>query len=397
MGADNTRKSFDPIKHFSRVVMQQGRVQLDADWNEQADIQLHILRRLAAAVFPNGGGGGFNVAPLGNLTNDFIIGAGDRWVDGILCEAESTPVAVTAVTPPHNVSVAAWTVDERAFGVGQYVSVTGVDTSGGPVEVDGKIVATAYGSSTLTLDADVTPLQNATGLRLQRLVTYVSQPGLTGSPLTSGNLYQIYLDVWERIITYLQDASIREVALNGPDTAARTQVVWQVRALQMQPPPPIRAIKGKPAPAPSPPKCLTVQALATSLQPNASGWLQARALPGVESTDPCTIAPDSQYRGPENQLYESRSTTVARCPPIPRNRQRSSGRAKTDPSYFRSSNSTWPTERRRSYSEAWVATIASVYTSVITLKSKTIRRRWLMLRIRCCKYRRSIEPPCWSR
>jgi hypothetical protein len=283
--------------------MQQGRVQLDADWNEQSDIQLHVLRRLAAAIFPNGGGSGFDLATLGSLTNDFIIGAGDRWVDGILCEVESTPVAITAITPPHNLTVAAWTVDERSFTIGQYVSATGVDTSGAPVEVDGKVTAIAYGSSTLTLDADVTPLQNATAARIRRLVTYNSQPGLAGSPLASGSLYQVYLDVWERVVTYLQDDSIREVALNGADTAARTKVVWQVRALEMQPLPVARPIKGKPVPDPITPQCLTLQALATALHPNASGVLQARAQSGVESTDSCPVASVSRYRGCENQLY----------------------------------------------------------------------------------------------
>ena len=41
MKGDFSRRTFDPQKHFSRVLMQQGRVQLDADWNEQAAIQLH--------------------------------------------------------------------------------------------------------------------------------------------------------------------------------------------------------------------------------------------------------------------------------------------------------------------------------------------------------------------
>jgi hypothetical protein len=39
-----------------------------------------------------------------------------------------------------------------------------------------------------------------------------------------------YLKVWERLITAVEDPSIREVALGsaGPDTAARSKVVWQV-------------------------------------------------------------------------------------------------------------------------------------------------------------------------
>ena len=36
--------------------MQQGRVQLDADWNEQADILLHYLRTLAADLIGPFGG-----------------------------------------------------------------------------------------------------------------------------------------------------------------------------------------------------------------------------------------------------------------------------------------------------------------------------------------------------
>jgi hypothetical protein len=33
MKGDFTRNTFVPSKSFSRVLMQQGRVQLDADWN----------------------------------------------------------------------------------------------------------------------------------------------------------------------------------------------------------------------------------------------------------------------------------------------------------------------------------------------------------------------------
>ena len=56
MKADFTRDTFNPLKHFSRVLMQQGRVQLDADWNEQTAILLHYLRSLGADLIgPHGG------------------------------------------------------------------------------------------------------------------------------------------------------------------------------------------------------------------------------------------------------------------------------------------------------------------------------------------------------
>ena len=58
MKGDFTRDTFDPFRHFSRVLMQQGRVQLDADFNEQAAILLHYLRTLAADLIgPHGGPG----------------------------------------------------------------------------------------------------------------------------------------------------------------------------------------------------------------------------------------------------------------------------------------------------------------------------------------------------
>src|SRR5207247_837956 len=45
-----------------------------------------------------------------------------------------------------------------------------------------------------------------------------------------------YLDVWQRHLTALDDPLIREVALGGPDTTTRAQVVWQVRVLPVKTP-----------------------------------------------------------------------------------------------------------------------------------------------------------------
>lgn len=48
MKADLSRDTFNAHKHFSRVLSQQGRVQLDADANEQASILLHYIRTVVA-------------------------------------------------------------------------------------------------------------------------------------------------------------------------------------------------------------------------------------------------------------------------------------------------------------------------------------------------------------
>jgi len=72
MKGDFTRYTFDRTRHFSRVLMQQGRVQLDADWNEQAAILLHYLRALAADMIgPFGGPGPGGRLPDGGLLVSF--------------------------------------------------------------------------------------------------------------------------------------------------------------------------------------------------------------------------------------------------------------------------------------------------------------------------------------
>ena len=92
MKADLTRDTFHPIKHYARVVMQQGRVQLDADWNEQASILLRYLQALAADLIGPAGGPqdnyGFEVKQIPNSTTDFQIGFGRYYVDGLLVENE---------------------------------------------------------------------------------------------------------------------------------------------------------------------------------------------------------------------------------------------------------------------------------------------------------------------
>lgn len=220
MEGDFTRNTFDASNHFRRVLMQQGRVQLDADWNEQTAILLHYLQTLAADLIgPHGGpaksdgtpGEGFKIDAI---DNDLTIGMGHYYVDGILCENDLGDVR------------------------------------------------------------------------------YSNQPYFPGAPaLTSG---LVYLDVWERHLTYVEQEdqdgekiSIREAALNGPDTATRAQVVWQVKVEADQT------------------NCSKVTSVIEKRQPKNRGRLKARAkAPGATVDDnPCVTPPESRYRGAENQLY----------------------------------------------------------------------------------------------
>jgi Family of unknown function (DUF6519) len=291
--ADLSRTTFNRLKHFSRVVAQQGRVQLDADWNEQSSIMLYQLRLLAADIIGPAGGPagnlGFELGVLdAGLTTgaaDFIIGAGHYYVNGILCELDATWLPVT-FPDKNKVQIADLSVDGRSFRSNQYVGLMDADPNTKIAPVQARITDVNYSDRVLIL-TDISAFIGGKPKQplLQRITTFRTQPEGAPGAFDKGSS-QIYLDVWERLVTYVEDDTIREVALNGPDTSARTKVVWQVGALP------------KDANA-----CMMPAELRQALQPANRGRLRARVRPGPTATDPCTIDPDSSYRGHENQLY----------------------------------------------------------------------------------------------
>ena len=231
MKADLTRNTFHLPKQFARVLLQQGRVQLDADWNEQQAILLRMLQALAADIIGPRGGPfghcGFAIAPVAKSLTNFRIAPGRYYVDGLLCENDTAPVAavIASAAEPKQVVVASRTLDGIEFGKGQWVEISNAD--GSKVAV-AQIADVDRETSTLSLDADVSALPPAT---LRRVLTYLTQSDFAGAaPLAAGS-YLVYLDVWERVITYVEDDAIREVALNGADTAARTKIVSQVKVM----------------------------------------------------------------------------------------------------------------------------------------------------------------------
>jgi hypothetical protein len=91
MKGDFTRVTFKPEKHYHGVLKQQGRVDMDADWNEQAWLTSHRIETETIDVVGQCG------APLGDVGfilssasggSDLSISAGRAYVDGILCENE---------------------------------------------------------------------------------------------------------------------------------------------------------------------------------------------------------------------------------------------------------------------------------------------------------------------
>ena len=89
MKGDFTRSTFRREKHYSGVRMQQGRVQLDADWNEQVDVQAYLDRTTRYDVIgPCGAPRGDAGFALQMQDGNPWISAGRYYVDGILCENE---------------------------------------------------------------------------------------------------------------------------------------------------------------------------------------------------------------------------------------------------------------------------------------------------------------------
>jgi hypothetical protein len=90
MKADVSRWTFDPLKGYARVLQQQGRPHLDADWNEQVAILLHRLHVLGRDLIgPYGGPSdacGFEISGFAGGPHDFEIGAGRYYVNGVCCE-----------------------------------------------------------------------------------------------------------------------------------------------------------------------------------------------------------------------------------------------------------------------------------------------------------------------
>ncbi len=102
MHGDFSRDSFDPKSNFARVLMQQGRLIVDADWNEQSAILLHYIRTLAADLIGWHGGAGVVLdannkptgGPLAVLKSDqgdtIRVASGHYYINGNLFDFSGT-------------------------------------------------------------------------------------------------------------------------------------------------------------------------------------------------------------------------------------------------------------------------------------------------------------------
>jgi hypothetical protein len=257
MKGDFSRDTFDKTRHFSRVLMQQGRVQVDADWNEQHEVLLHYLRTLVVDLI------GPHAGPLaalgfGVIANPNVIGSLKDATDHFLTK-------------------------ERQIVLQNILHNPGFLIEPGRYYVDGLLCEN------------------------EDYVGYSAQPDWWPTPeeeiskLSTGtDIFLVYLDVWEQHMTAVQDERIAEKALNGPDTATRTKVVWQVKVAH-------KTVEDQALP-----DTLTADGARQVLTDWIKKWnltnrglLRAKVqeVTGVAATNPCITAPDAGYRGAENQLY----------------------------------------------------------------------------------------------
>jgi hypothetical protein len=288
MKGDFSRQTFRKGKRYSGVLMQQGRVQLDADANEQQAIQRHHAETTATDVIGATGapkqGGGFQVG-LTPDTHSLTLSAGRFYVDGILCEQAATEVPIQLVSAtPAVVTVPSLMLDGWAIAAGQLLELVADDRASVAVTV----TAVDVGQRRLTLSPNVTTFQTATAVRIRRRPTLHTQPDFFAPPNVTGNgRYLVYLEAWQRHITALEDPEIRESALGGPDTTTRTKTVWQVKLLKVA-------------------NTATCSMLGTSWIPDLGvlrGQLIASTTPATSATGPCVLPPTAGYHRLENQLY----------------------------------------------------------------------------------------------
>jgi Family of unknown function (DUF6519)/Periplasmic copper-binding protein (NosD) len=244
MGGDYTRMRYSPQTGYIGVFEQQGRVRLDADGNELVEA---IDRRRRAECIDTIGFAVFPTDPINDLptingfliagNGPFTIGQGRGYVDGI--------------------------------------------------QVD------CWGSGNQKLQPNLGELYGANPLPFDQQPFYY-QPEAQVSPapfpdISTEQNQIVYLDVWEREVTALEDPGLLEPALGGIDTTTRSQAAWQVKALTLN----------------APAACTDNPDLWNSLIAPSSGVLSTSAPPSASGPTPCTIDPVSGYTGLENRLFRA--------------------------------------------------------------------------------------------
>ncbi len=232
MRGDFSQIRFNRQRNYTAVLEQQGRVALDADANEQCFIDAYQSGTQAIDVVGRYGG------PAGD--NGFQI----------------------TVTSGHEILI----------GAGRYY-------------VNGLL---CENPASLSYDSQPYLIAPPGGATAAALISKLTAAG-------GADVIQVWLQVWQRLQTALDDPDLREPALGHADTTARLQTVWRVVADLVptpQPPP------GSPGPAPS-----CCQAMDAAAPPPASTGTMSATAGGPAADRGCEPVAAAGYQGIENQLY----------------------------------------------------------------------------------------------
>ena len=240
MRGDFSRIRYEKGKQYTAVLEQQGRVSLDADTNEQAAITEYLDRTANVDIVGIYGGPVANAGFEISVQNgEILIGSGRYYVDGLLCEN---------------------TMAGLSYDTQQFLLFSGADPTGAEL---------------------------------------LEELGLSGDL----RVIELYLEVWQRLVTALDDSCLREPALGQADTTARLQTVSRVIAELRTVRPLKRQLRG-PADASAGDDfwCDAMADEAAKAYVPSTGKLSAQT--GVGSGDcGCQPVAAAGYRGLENQLY----------------------------------------------------------------------------------------------
>lgn len=296
MSGDFTRSRFRSKKRYGSVSKQQGRVQLDADLNEHADIvaeldQLTRVDLIGRCGFPRGAAGfEVGITPDGG---DLTLSRGRGYVGGLLCECRATATRVEDLDGTHAM-LQDVVLDGRQLVEGDWVELTGPDVTPQLIRVrDVNLEQRAIGFASKLRTRVVDDLKRSKRMRARRMPTYLTQPyfpGVAPEALKARRgTYLVYLDVWRRHVTAVEDPSLHEVGLGGQAHATRTQPIWQVK---------LKLLGGRQQPR----SCAVLPSWETLIPPT-TGSLRARTTPGNIAADQGVGESPSGYRGLENHLY----------------------------------------------------------------------------------------------
>ncbi|WP_223422712.1 DUF6519 domain-containing protein [Tateyamaria pelophila] len=259
MSGDYSKDSFDALRDYAGVFLQQGRPVLDSDWNEMVAIFERRMRAgtvdtIGCAVVPRETPRGFDIRfGAGGIE----VGEGHFYLDGVLYQnhGRANFFGNDAASP------------NPVFDRARPATEAGVPDPEGVLD---EMIARPSGD----------------------YIAYNAQPYWpTPAPMPDAGTHLAYLVGWQRDVTPIQAPDLLDPALGGVDTTTRQQSVWQVRILP------------------------NVGTTATCSTPDDDliGWTETTApstarlttdtIDVEEPEDPCLVPPTEGYTGLENQFY----------------------------------------------------------------------------------------------